>query len=257
LVREIAGIRSAEPGAEWAYNALSAKNTLIASDARLVQVAFELRLSALEADAAEAQNGLQSPLVGAGEKGCPSDSEHSAPVSEPSSAPAGQVGRARAGGIDKSVLAIPEARRYRDKAHIKFVASRSCLVCGRKPCDPHHLRFALVRALGRKASDEFTVPLCRLHHRELHRWRNESLWWKKFGIDPIKIAAQLWDRTRSFHPPETGTRVGLPASAASALLLPGAQDGTGKVGGAAREGTRGTGKEPQTPQPPTPESSGP
>src|SRR6266516_3948037 len=59
-----------------------------------------------------------------------------------------------------------EARRYRDKAHIKFVASRSCLVCERKPCDPHRLRFAQVRALGRKVSDEFTVPLCRLHRRD-------------------------------------------------------------------------------------------
>jgi len=95
------------------------------------------------------------------------------------------------------VLTFSEVRRRRDKAHIKFVACRPCLVCGRKPSDPHHLRFAQVRALGRKVSDEFTVPLCRLHHRELHRSRNESLWWKKFGIDPIKIAAQLWDRTRS------------------------------------------------------------
>jgi hypothetical protein len=164
--------------------------------------------------------------------------------------------RAKPIGIDKTVLTIPEARRYRDKAHIKFVASRSCLVCGRKPCDPHHVRFAQVRALGRKVSDEFTVPLCRLHHRELHRSPNESFWWKKFGIDPIKIATQLWDRTRSFRPPETGTPVGLPASA---LPLPdvGAKGGAGRVGRAAREGTRGTGKKPQPPQAPAPGPSGP
>ena len=199
LVREIAGISSAEHGAEWAYNALLAKNTLVGSDARLVQVAFELRLSALEADAAGAQKGLQFPLAGAGEKGCPNDSEHSAPASAPSSAPAGQVGRARAGGIDKSVLSIPEVRRYRDKAHIKFVASRSCLVCGRKPCDPHHLRFAQVRALGRKVSDEFTVPLCRLHHRELHRARNEADWWARLGIDALGTARKLWETTRSLR----------------------------------------------------------
>ncbi len=141
-------------------------------------------------------------LVGiAGEKGCPNDSEHSAPASAPSSAPAGQVGRARAGGIDKSVLSIPEVRRYRDKAHIKFVASRSCLVCGRKPCDPHHLRFAQVRALGRKVSDEFTVPLCRLHHRELHRARNEADWWARLGIDALGTARKLWETTRSLRHP--------------------------------------------------------
>ena len=151
------------------------------------------------------------------------------------------------------MLTIPEARRYRDKGHIKFVASRSCLVCGRMPCDPHHLRFAQVRALGRKVSDEFTVPLCRLHHRELHRSRSEPLWWKKLGIDPIKIAAQLWDRTRSFRPPETGTPVAPPASA---LPLP-ETCAKGGAGRAARTGTRGTGKKSQTPQPPAPEPSGP
>ncbi len=147
------------------------------------------------------------------------------------------------------MLTIPEARRYRDKGHIKFVASRSCLVYGRKPCDPHHLRFAQVRALGRKVSDEFTVPLCRLHHRELHRSRSEPLWWKKLGLDPIKIAAQLWDRTRSFHPPETGTPVGLPASALPVPDL-GAKGGAGRAAGE-------TGKKPQTPQPPLPGPSDP
>src|SRR5947207_5008492 len=104
--------------------------------------------------------------------------------------------RATAGGIDKSVLTLSEVRRYRDKDHIKFVASRPCLVCGRKPVDPHHLRFAQRIALGRKVSDEFTVPLCRSHHRELHRSGNERGWWKGVGIDPLKIARALWKRTR-------------------------------------------------------------
>ena len=65
------------------------------------------------------------------------------------------------GRIDKSVLAIAEPKRLRDKAHLKFVASQPCLVCGRQPSDPHHLRFAQPRAIGLKVSDEFTVPLCR------------------------------------------------------------------------------------------------
>src|ERR1035437_3071562 len=64
------------------------------------------------------------------------------------------------GQIDKSVLTIAEPKRLRDKAHLRFVASQPCLVCGRQPSDPHHLRFAQPRALGLKVSDEFTVPLC-------------------------------------------------------------------------------------------------
>jgi hypothetical protein len=45
------------------------------------------------------------------------------------------------GKIDKSVLTISEPRRLRDKAHLKFVASQPCLVCGGSPADAHHLWF--------------------------------------------------------------------------------------------------------------------
>ena len=85
--------------------------------------------------------------------------------------------------IDKSVLAIAEPKRLRDKAHLRFVASQPCLVCGRQPSDPHHLRFAQPRALGLKVSDEFTVPLCRGHHRQLHQAGNEVAWWENLNVN--------------------------------------------------------------------------
>src|SRR5712691_4890997 len=53
--------------------------------------------------------------------------------------------------------------RLSDKDHRKFVSRQPCVVCGRTPVDPHHLRFAQPRALSRKVSDEFLVPVCRLH----------------------------------------------------------------------------------------------
>ncbi|QDW41821.1 DUF968 domain-containing protein [Bradyrhizobium sp. KBS0727] len=96
------------------------------------------------------------------------------------------------GRIDKSVLALPETKRLRDKQHLRFVAKQPCLVCGREPCDPHHLRFAQARGLGQKVSDEFTVPLCRAHHRELHRAGKERDWWSKMAIDPLGSARDLW-----------------------------------------------------------------
>jgi hypothetical protein len=98
--------------------------------------------------------------------------------------------------IDKSVLAIPAPRRYRNREHLRYVAQQPCLVCGRKPSDPHHLRHVQPRALGRKASDEFAVPLCRSHHRAVHRASNEQAWWHATGIDPIKVARKLWKLTR-------------------------------------------------------------
>jgi hypothetical protein len=101
------------------------------------------------------------------------------------------------GKIDKSQLAIAEPKRLRDKAHLKFVASQPCLVCGRNPSDPHHLRFAQPRAIGLKVSDEFTVPLCRGHHRELHQAGNEEIWWQGRRIDALQFATAFWKET---HP---------------------------------------------------------
>ena len=99
-------------------------------------------------------------------------------------------------GIDKSVLAVAAPRRYRNREHLRGVAKQPCLICGRKPSDPHHLRYLQPRALGRKASDEFAVPLCRVHHRAVHRARDEQAWWQASGIDPIQVARKLWRDTR-------------------------------------------------------------
>src|SRR4030088_2677220 len=85
-----------------------------------------------------------------------------------------------------------EHRRYRDNEHLRFVAAQPCAMCGRHPSDPHDLGFAQKRALGRKVSDEFTVPLCRIHHREVHRSGNEQAWWEKISIDPNETARLLW-----------------------------------------------------------------
>jgi Rad52/22 family double-strand break repair protein len=103
--------------------------------------------------------------------------------------------------IDKSQLKFGAAKRHRDKAHLRFVASQPCLLCQRIPADPHHLRFAQSRALGMKVSDEFTVPLCRDHHRQLHHSGNENAWWHDMGIEPIEIAKTLWDETRQKRGP--------------------------------------------------------
>jgi ERF superfamily len=98
--------------------------------------------------------------------------------------------------VDKSALPLSEPRRYRDRAHLESVASQPCLLCGRQPSDAHHLRFMQPRAMGRRVSDEFAVPLCRTHHRAVHRHGDEVAWWKSAGIDPAVIAHRLWQHTR-------------------------------------------------------------
>lgn len=112
----------------------------------------------------------------------------------------------RSKAIDKSVLTLPEPRRLRDRDHVKSVATQPCLICGRRPSDAHHLRFMQSRALGRKVSDEFTVPLCRGHHREVHRCSDEATWWRNAGVDPSVTARALWLKTHPLLRAQTGSK---------------------------------------------------
>jgi hypothetical protein len=171
LLREIEELSAPDDAALWAQRKLPAKNQLSATDARQVEEAFASKLAAIQV-----QNARSADVL----------SEQS--LAEQDSA---------ATQKNKSVLVFPEPRRVRDRDHIRYVTKQPCLVCGRRPSDPHHLRFAQSRALGRKVSDEFTVPLCRAHHRELHRCGNEGAWWQKTGIDPLAAARALWLET---HP---------------------------------------------------------
>jgi hypothetical protein len=179
LAVELRGINSAEEAANWAHRVLGAKNSLTAADAACVEEAFRAKLTILATDAADGSQMAQ-------EKG----RRHRRGRTD-----RGKKRRPRV--IDKSVLAVPELRRVRDREHVRYVTRQSCLICGRRPSDAHHLRFAQNRALSRKVSDEFTVPLCRGHHREVHRSGDEAAWWEKTGIDPIVTARALWLET---HP---------------------------------------------------------
>ena len=178
LMAELKDLNSAEDAANWAQRVLATKNTLTAVDAERVEQAFQARLASIAIEASDgrpvAQEAQSSALRAVRRKT-----------------------RQRAAVIDKSVLALSAPRRIRDRDHVRLVAKQPCLVCGRRPADAHHLRFAQSRTLGRKVSDEFTVPLCRGHHREVHRCGDEAAWWKKARIDPTVSARALWLESHS------------------------------------------------------------
>jgi hypothetical protein len=181
LVVEIGNIASAEAAAGWARKALAAKNQLATPDAKRVEEAFERRLS---------------ELASAGTDAASDDALAIAAADPHEGSTTASTDLDQSDGIDKSVLAVAAPRRYRNREHLRSVAKQPCLICGRRPSDPHHLRYLQPRALGRKASDEFAVPLCRAHHRAVHRARDEQAWWRASGIDPIEVARKLWKDTR-------------------------------------------------------------
>jgi ERF superfamily len=182
LLGEIAALHAPESATHWAQRALAAKNRLVAADAKLLEDAFAQRLSQFMAsESAEVSTGESSENSGAGGQQIGTTDKANTDASQ---------------AIDNSVLTVAAPRRYRNKDHLRFVTQQPCLLCGSKPADAHHIRFVQPRALGRKASDEFAVPLCRSHHRAVHRTGDEEAWWKQAGIDPINVARKLWKHTR-------------------------------------------------------------
>jgi hypothetical protein len=172
LEQELSRLTSQEELLAWAQRILPIKNALKAEEARALEQAFEAKMARLEPEIANEPVAEADPST---VRKNPADS--------------------RPGRVPSLSAPVPKTPRRRDKRHLEHVASKPCVVCGRSPTDAHHLRFAEPRALGRKVSDEFTVPLCRIHHRELHDRGDEKAWWAERRVDASRIAEQLWSET--------------------------------------------------------------
>jgi hypothetical protein len=184
LLADLGQLRSADDAADWVHKNLGAKNTLIAADADLVEAGFREKLGSFEAasTASHRQPGAATAENASDPSGSPDL------VSVEDSTAVSIILPGAAGAPRRRVAA--KTIRLRDKDHRKFVATQPCIVCGRTPTEAHHIRFAQPRALGRKVSDEYTIPLC-----QLHGYGNEASWWAGASIDPLPIALELWRRS--------------------------------------------------------------
>lgn len=186
LLAEIKVLKNGDELALWAHRRLSAKNTLTQDDSRIIENAYQAILETSAHPNLEqivSTSAPTPPVVGqVSSLDLTVDSQQSKIVSL-STGPS----------LNKTV-------RRRSKAHLLFVGTQPCLICAQTPSDAHHLKFAQTKAMGRKVSDEFTVPLCRKHHHELHQHSNEMAWWANLKISPMKIAKELWE-TDPIHNP--------------------------------------------------------
>jgi ERF superfamily len=182
LVAELSDLKSADEAADWVHKNLPARNILAPADAETVEASFRERLATIEGG----QSTAASEQNNSGDE--PSREQSRAFDSPETPAPETTVVRHR--------RIAAKTIRLRDKEHCRLVATQPCVACGRTPAEAHHIRFAQPRALNRKVSDEYTVPVCRVHHRELHRYGDEASWWAGVGIDPLPIALELWRRSR-------------------------------------------------------------
>ena len=174
LIVEIADLTNGDDLALWAHRRLPTKNSLLADDARAVEVAYQGALDVSD------RLGVPNPSM----------AEDAALIGAESK----QVQQSELPEV-QLVRPICKDIRRRNKAHLAFVAAQPCLICQRSPSDAHHLKFAQPRSLGRKVSDEFTIPLCRDHHLQLHQHGNEAAWWADLKIAPLEMAKELWAAT--------------------------------------------------------------
>jgi hypothetical protein len=172
LVGELGALHGNDALTLWARRRLPAKNTLMADDAQIVEATY--------------RSIMETALDLGVSIGRP-DNSGMATIGEPTPRVL-----ANEGGSSGSVVALNKPVRRRSKAHLAHVRAQACVVCQRQPCDAHHVKFAEPRAMGRKVSDEFTVPMCRDHHNELHRHGNEMVWWANLGLSPLELAKDLW-----------------------------------------------------------------
>ena len=165
MLSELNAIGSEDAATKWAQRRLAEKNKLNATDAKHIEEAFRAKLLSFAIHQIELV-GKQDPR------------------------------RHRRRWTNRS-CSIPSRGAFAIASMYDLSHSRPAWSADATPCDAHHLRFTQNRALGRKVSDEFTVPLCRGHHREVHRHGDEAAWWGKLGLDPTGAARALWLET---HP---------------------------------------------------------
>jgi hypothetical protein len=221
LISELVGFTDSDALTIWAQRILALKNQLTTDDAKAIECAFAEKLEALaenstsspdtpDAGARGETNGNSKPMITDGN--VRPDREAILPADEANprrklngngtrkhgaAHQSASVVNATGQTIGQQVNPLTKPIRLRDRDHLKFVSTQPCLACGRSPSDAHHLKFAQGRALARKVSDEFTVPLCRAHHRELHQRGDERIWWQQVNLDPLPVAQRLWQHTRS------------------------------------------------------------
>ncbi|MBR0994732.1 ERF family protein [Bradyrhizobium japonicum] len=181
----------------WAKTSLPLKNSLLKADARALEAAYQKRI----------EDARLPDIYSADQQPAPSTSVPPDEVLATASSNI-DVAAAPARQEQAGLAFSKEPPRKRSRDHLAFIRSQACLVCQKTPADAHHLKFAQPRSLGRKVSEEFTVPLCRSHHQSLHRHGNERAWWTNLQIAPLPTAKELWDAS-PIHLTE-GTPIALP-----------------------------------------------
>ncbi|WP_272677112.1 DUF968 domain-containing protein [Providencia sp. PROV160] len=91
-----------------------------------------------------------------------------------------------------SFMLKPKPQRWTNDKYLQWVKSQPCCVCGATSDDAHHLIGHGQGGMGTKAHDLFTIPLCRIHHSELHKDPNG---WERVHGSQLILLIRFLDRS--------------------------------------------------------------
>lgn len=91
-------------------------------------------------------------------------------------------------------MLIPKTKPIRDPKWMAHLKTLPCRCCGAYGSDPAHLGHA--RGMGYKEGDDWCVPLCRIHHREMDTDpRGKEVWWmQNVAIPEAERAYREWEK---------------------------------------------------------------
>ncbi|MCW2255115.1 hypothetical protein M2263_001206 [Providencia alcalifaciens] len=91
-----------------------------------------------------------------------------------------------------SFMKKPKLKRWESVKYLQWVKSQPCCVCNAIADDAHHIIGHGQGGIGTKAHDLFTIPLCRIHHSELHKDPKE---WEREHGSQIVFLFKFLDRS--------------------------------------------------------------
>ncbi len=91
-----------------------------------------------------------------------------------------------------SFMKNPKPQRWTNDKYLLWVKSQPCCVCNSIADDAHHLIGYGQGGMGTKAHDLFTIPLCRIHHSELHKDPNG---WEREHGSQLVLLFKFLDRS--------------------------------------------------------------
>lgn len=88
--------------------------------------------------------------------------------------------------------------KIRSPKHLEYVRSYPCIIndgkgnqCNGSPVVAHHLTHVKDKGgMGLKTGDEYTLPLCWLHHQTLHNMGEKSFW-EQWDVDEMLVVNNL------------------------------------------------------------------